>query len=154
MDSTKNNPKRLTTPFWTENPNWYFVSGLFILTSTTGAQDTAVNFTAVLFLVFWKLHKKHTKLDILFNVISVITAEHFEPKRYKNFGRIFEGFFKFPQAHTSIWKKNHPKIDQKSQNFSVLQRARICQYICPPLIQNAQYYRLKINRYYDELTLI
>ena len=48
----------LTTPFWTENPNWYFVSGLFILTSTTGAQDTAVSFTAVLFLVFWKLHKK------------------------------------------------------------------------------------------------
>ena len=54
----KKTSKKLTTPFWTENPNWYFVSGLFILTSTTGAQDTAVNFTAVLFLVFWKLHKK------------------------------------------------------------------------------------------------
>jgi hypothetical protein len=42
----------LTTPFCTENPNWYFVSGRLILTSTTGAQETAVNFTAVLFFVF------------------------------------------------------------------------------------------------------
>ena len=42
----------LTTPFCTENPSWYLVSGLFILTSTTGAQETAVSLTAVLFLVF------------------------------------------------------------------------------------------------------
>ena len=42
----------LTTPFCTENPSWYLVSGLFILTSTTGAHETAVSLTAVLFLVF------------------------------------------------------------------------------------------------------
>ena len=42
----------LTTPFWTLKPSWYLVSGRFILTSTTGAHETAVSLTAVLFLVF------------------------------------------------------------------------------------------------------
>jgi hypothetical protein len=42
----------LTTPFWTLKPSWYLVSGLLIFTSTTGGQDTAVSFTAVLFFVF------------------------------------------------------------------------------------------------------
>ena len=42
----------LTTPFWTLKPSWYLVSGLLILTSTTGGHDTAVSLTAVLFLQF------------------------------------------------------------------------------------------------------
>lgn len=42
-----NKDKKLTTPFWTLKPNWYFVSGLFILTSTTGGVETIVNLTAV-----------------------------------------------------------------------------------------------------------
>jgi len=50
------------------------VSGRLILTSTTGAHDTAVNFTAVLFLVFCgKIGKKKIswlvfqKIEILIN---------------------------------------------------------------------------------------
>ena len=43
----------LTTPFWTLKPSWYLVSGLLILTSTTGGHDTAVSFTAVFVLQFW-----------------------------------------------------------------------------------------------------
>ena len=43
---------KLTTPFWTLNPSWYLVSGRLILTSTTGGQETAVSFTAVLVLQF------------------------------------------------------------------------------------------------------
>ena len=47
-------PTELTTPFCTEKPSWYLVSGLLILTSTTGGHETAVNLTAVLFFVFCK----------------------------------------------------------------------------------------------------
>ena len=43
----------LTTPFWTLKPSWYLVSGLLILTSTTGGHETAVSFTAVFVLQFW-----------------------------------------------------------------------------------------------------
>ena len=107
------------------------MSGLFILTSTTGAQDTAVNFTAVLFLVFWKLHKKHTKLDILFNVISVITAEHFEPKRYKNIGRIFEGFFKFPQAPFNLKKKIIQKLVKNLKTLAFYREPEIANIFAP-----------------------
>ena len=46
---------KLTTPFWTLNPSWYLVSGRLILTSTTGGQETAVSFTAVLVLQFWNI---------------------------------------------------------------------------------------------------
>ena len=42
------------------------MSGLLILTSTTGAQDTAVSFTAVLFLVFCK-EKEATSVDFIKN---------------------------------------------------------------------------------------
>ena len=54
----------LTTPFCTENPSWYFVSGRLILTSTTGAHETAVSFTAVFVLVFCakkKERKSHVR---------------------------------------------------------------------------------------------
>ena len=37
------------TPFWTLKPSWYFLSGLFISTSTTGGRDTMHNRTAVKF---------------------------------------------------------------------------------------------------------
>lgn len=47
----------LTTPFWTLKPNWYLVSGLLILTSTTGAHGTTVSFTTVWVLEFCKLKK-------------------------------------------------------------------------------------------------
>jgi len=41
-----------TTPFCTLKPSWYLVSGRLILTSTTGAHGTTVNFTTVWVLVF------------------------------------------------------------------------------------------------------
>lgn len=36
-----------TMPFWTLNPNWYFVSGLLTTTWTVGGQDTAFITTLV-----------------------------------------------------------------------------------------------------------
>lgn len=52
----------LTTPFWTLKPSWYFVSGLFIFTSTTGAQGTTVSFTTVWVLEFWNQQTIHILL--------------------------------------------------------------------------------------------
>ena len=42
----------LTTPFWTEKPSWYLVSGRRIRTSTTGGVETTVRRTAVEDLAF------------------------------------------------------------------------------------------------------
>ena len=44
----------ITTPFWTLNPSWYLMSGLFTRTSTTGVQETTMKRAKISFLEAWK----------------------------------------------------------------------------------------------------